>query len=208
MRRYHGGAGLARGSAGVDYVRGKSRRSQAKRRIAKLVASHIPDNASLFISIGTTTEAVASALLGHRNLRVITNNLNVAQMLSDNSSFEVIVAGGAVRARDKCITGQPAIDLIDQFRVDFGIIGISAIDEEGSLLDMDYHAVRVAQAIIKNSRDTLLVADSSKYGRKAMVRLGFISQVSTWFTDETPPQTLSDVLADNGVEVKYPGGER
>src|SRR3546814_12969198 len=111
--------------------------------IGRRVAAEIPDDSSLFINIGTTTEAVARALLEHSGLRVITNNLNVAQILTGNPTFEVIIAGGVVRNRDGGIVGASATDLIQQFRVDIGVIDISAIAEDGSMPDFDYHAVRV-----------------------------------------------------------------
>ncbi len=204
LRRYHGGAGLATSNTNVDYKDRQSLYSDEKAIIAKLVAEFIPNNASLFINIGTTTEEVAKHLLDHENLRVVTNNLNVANLLSNNESFEVIIAGGLVRPRDKGITGEATIDLIKQFKVDFGIIGISAIDADGALLDFDYHEVRVAQAIIENSRNTLLVADHSKFGRKAMVRLGHLSQVEMWFTDQRPSEELMDIAEQGKVDVQYP----
>jgi len=116
----------------------------------------------------------------------------------------VIIAGGSVRPRDKGITGEATIDLIKQFRVDYGIIGISAIESDGTLLDFDYHEVRVAQAIIENSRNTLLVADHSKIGRKAMVRLGHISQVEMWFTDQQPSDELMSIAERENVEIHFP----
>ena len=150
----------------IAYLTGQILCSEEKRRIAQLVAAHIPDHASLFINIGTTTEEVARHLLQHVGLRVITNNLNVAASCAA-SRFEVIVAGGVVRARDRGIVGEATIDLIRQFSVDFGIIGISGIDLDGTLLDFDYQEVRVAQAIIANSRQVFLAADHTKFGRNA-----------------------------------------
>jgi DeoR family glycerol-3-phosphate regulon repressor len=181
----------------------------AKRRIARLVARAIPNRSSLFINIGTTTEAVAGALLDHVELRVVTNNLHVASLLSANPSFEVIITGGLVRSRDRGIVGEAALDLIRQFRVDYGIIGISGIDLDGALLDFDYREVRAAQAIIENSREVLLVADHSKFGRNAMVRLGDIGQIDALFTDEPPPPPLAERLAAAGValHVAGPAGE-
>ena len=84
MIRYHGGAGLASSVENVDYGTRRVLCSQEKESIARLVAGHIPDYASLFINIGTTTEAVARALLAKRGLRIITNNLHVALTLSAN----------------------------------------------------------------------------------------------------------------------------
>lgn len=204
LRRYHGGAGLATSNSNVDYKDRQGLYSDEKLSIAQLVADFIPNNASLFINIGTTTEEVAKKLLDHENLRVVTNNLNVANLLSNNESFEVIIAGGSVRPRDKGITGEATIDLIKQFRVDYGIIGISAIDDDGTLLDFDYHEVRVAQAIIENSRNTLLVADHSKIGRQAMVRLGHLSQMDLWFTDQSPGDELMAIAEKDNVDVHFP----
>ncbi|NCO51733.1 MAG: DeoR family transcriptional regulator [Deltaproteobacteria bacterium] len=194
LTRYHGGAGLSSSIENVAYATRQVLNLEAKRVIAQMTARQIPDRASIFINIGTTTEEIARALQNHSNLRIITNNLNVAAILRANPSFEIIIAGGAVRQRDGGITGEATIDFIRQFKVDFGIIGISCIDEEGNLLDFDYHEVRVTQAIIENSRQVFLAADHSKFERRAMIRLGHISQVDAFFTDRQPPAQIITLL--------------
>lgn len=79
-----------------------------------MVARQLPNNSSLFINIGTTTEEIAKALCNHQRLKVITNNLHVASILSTNVNFEVIVAGGLVRHRDGGLIGEATVDFIDQ----------------------------------------------------------------------------------------------
>jgi DeoR family glycerol-3-phosphate regulon repressor len=201
IRRYHGGAGLPSSVENMAYSTRQVLFHDEKRRIAKLVAEHIPNNASLFINIGTTTEEVAKALSSHRGLRVITNNLNVANAMASSTECEVIIAGGVVRARDKGITGEATIDFIREFKVDFGIIGISSIESDGTLRDFDYREVRVAEAIIAQSRKVYLVADHSKLGRPALVRLGHISQVHGFFTDRPLPEPLAAVFAESNTVV-------
>ena len=127
---------------------------QAKQRIARAVAARVPAGCSLIINIGTTTEAIARELLRHKGLRVITNNLNVAAILSGNPDCEVIVAGGIVRSRDRGIVGEMTVEFIQQFRVDIGLIGISGIEADGggTLRDFDYREVKVAGAIIEIGR--------------------------------------------------------
>ena len=95
--------------------------------------------------------------------------------------------------------GEATEEFIKKFHMDFGIIGISGIDLDGSLLDFDYREVRVAQAIIENSRQVILAADQSKFGRNAMVRLGNINQVNHFFTDATPPTEIKQILVDHQV---------
>lgn len=194
IQRYHGGAGLGSSTENVAYKARKILCFEEKRKIAQAVAEQIPDHASLFINIGTTTEAIAQALTRHRRLRIITNNLNVATILSANQKFEVIVAGGLVRHRDGGIIGEATIDFIQQFKVDYGIIGISGIDQDGTLLDFDYREVRAARAIIDNSRRVFLATDHTKFGRNAMVRLGSIAEINTLFTDRQPPPALVEVM--------------
>lgn len=193
--RYHGGAASMTSTENVAYNERKVLCFREKQKIAQLVARHIPDNASLFINIGTTTEAIAHALAGHKRLRVITNNLNVASIMSVNKNVEVIVAGGLVRHRDQGIIGEATIDFISQFKVDVGIIGISGIDLDGTLLDFDYREVRAARAIMDNSRNVFLAADHTKFGRNAMVRLGNITEINSLFTDRQPPAGLAEVIA-------------
>lgn len=206
VQRFHGGAGLPSSLENASYGMRRILNLPEKRRIARLVAQYIPDRASLFINIGTTTEEVAKELVSKKGLRIITNNLHVANILSENEDIEVIVAGGLVRGRDRGIIGELTVDFINQFKVDFGIIGISGIDLDGSLLDFDYREVLVARAIINNSRRLFLATDSSKFGRNAMVRLGHLSQVDDLFTDQEPPAYLSGVLGsiDTAVHVAAP----
>lgn len=201
VRRYHGGAGLAPSTENVAYTTRKVWCLEEKQRIARMVAEQIPNHASIFINIGTTTEEVARALSNRKGLKVITNNLNVASILSGNENFEIILAGGMVRHRDGGIIGPLTIDFIQQFRVDYGIIGISGIDNDGTLLDFDYREVRAARAIIDNSRNVFLATDHTKFGRNAMVRLGSISEISAIFTDKPLPAPLAEVVSSSDVRL-------
>lgn len=202
LKRFHGGAGLTSSVRNIAYQTRKSLYFEEKVRIAECTADHIPNDASVFINIGTTTEEVARALAQKRTgLRIITNNLNVASILSPNDNFEVIIAGGMVRSRDFGITGEATVEFIKQFKVDIGVIGVSGIDADGSLLDYDYHEVRVAKTIIENSRKTFLITDASKFGRNAMVRLGSLSDIDAIFTNEEPPKEFRQAIIDSGVSL-------
>jgi DeoR family glycerol-3-phosphate regulon repressor len=106
-----------------------------------------------------------------------------------------------VRPLDRAIVGEAAVDFVSQFRVDFGIIGISGIDGDGSLLDFDYREVRVSQAIVENSRQVFLVADHTKFERKPMVRLGDIGMLDAFFTDKAPPKSVLDQIEKHDVRL-------
>jgi DeoR family glycerol-3-phosphate regulon repressor len=195
LARFHGGVRLPMSTTeNIAYRQRQDLHAEAKQRIARAVAAAVPEGCSLLINLGTTTEAVARELLRHRGLRVITNNLNVAAILADNPDCEVIVAGGVVRHRDRGIVGEAAVDFIGQFRVDIGIIGISGIEPDGTLRDYDYREVKVAQAIIRQSREVWLATDHSKFNRPAMVEMARI-------TDAEPPSPYAALLAEAGVQL-------
>ena len=195
LSRFHGGVRLP--SSTVENIAHNQREtlnSEGKARIARAVAAQVPHHCSLILNIGTTTEAIAKALLRHQGLRVITNNLNVAAILCGNPDCEVIVAGGVVRTRDGGIVGEAAVDFIRQFRVDIALIGISGIEPDGTLRDFDYREVKVAQTIIEHAREVWLAADHSKFNRPAMVQLATLEQIDRLFTDAAPPEPFPSLL--------------
>jgi DeoR family glycerol-3-phosphate regulon repressor len=144
-------------------------------------------------------------LRGKHGLLVITNNMNVANILQGYEQIEIIVAGGVVRHSDGGVVGEAAVDFIRQFKVDYAVIGTSAIDEDGTLLDFDYREVKVAQAIMNCARQSLLVADRMKFERTAPVRIGHISQLDYFVTDAPPPTRLRELCRDSGVAIEIAG---
>jgi DeoR family glycerol-3-phosphate regulon repressor len=202
LARFHGGVRVP--SSTVENIAHKQRENlhaDGKTRIARAVAAALPNDCSLMLNIGTTTEAIARALLRHSGIRVITNNLNVALILSANPKSEVIVVGGVVRGRDRGIVGEAALDFSRQFKVDIALIGISGIEADGSLRDYDYREVKVTQTIIAQAREVWLAADSSKFNRPAMVQVARLSQIDRLFTDATPPEPFPALLMDAQVRL-------
>ncbi len=208
VARFHGGVRVISSTTeNIAYRQRQSLNADGKTSIARMVAARIPDGCSLFLNIGTTIEAVARELARRRGLRVITNNLNVAMILSDNPDCELIVAGGLVRSRDRGVIGEATIDFMRQFKVDIGLIGISAIEADGTLRDYDYREVKVARTIIDHSRETWLCADHGKFNRPAMVELARLSNIDRIFTDRQPPEPFPALLADAGVELEVAEGQ-
>ena len=207
LARFHGGVRLPGSTTeNIAYRQREALHADGKQRIARAIAAQVPNGCSLLINLGTTTEAVARALLKHQGLHVITNNLNVASILADNPDCEVIVAGGLVRHRDRGIVGEATLDFIRQFRVDIGLIGISGIEPDGSLRDFDYREVKVSRVIMEQSREVWMAADHSKFNRPAMVELARFAQLDRLFTDAEPPAPFPALLAEAGVQCEVAPG--
>jgi DeoR family glycerol-3-phosphate regulon repressor len=199
LKRIHGGAVFPSGVENMEYESRRQIARAEKEAIGRAAAAIIPNNASLFINIGTTTEAVGRALIDHVGLMVITNNINVANRLRVYPALEVVIAGGVVRISDGGIVGEAAVDFINQFKVDYAVIGVSAIDDDGALLDFDFREVKVAQAIIANARNVILVSDSTKFDRTAPVRIAHLSQVDTFITDRCTSGAIRAICAESDV---------
>ena len=201
LDRVHGGAVPKTGVANLGYEQRRRMNEGAKAAIARACAAAIPENCSLILNLGTTTEAVAQELLGHRAITVVTNNMNVANTLAANPGCEIMVAGGALRRSDGGLVGELTTQFFEQFKVDYAVIGASALDRDGDLLDFDLAEVRVSKAIIRQARKVFLVCDHSKLDRSAPARLASLAEITCLFTDRALPQELARKCAEWGTEV-------
>lgn len=202
LYRYHGGAGLPSTVENIAYEARQVLNLDGKQRIARLVAKHIPDNASLFLTLGSTTKEAARALASHSGLHVITNHLQIAGMLAGRKDADIMLAGGSVRSLDGGVTGELTLEFFKNFKVDYALMSISGIEADGSLFDFDYREVRLLRVIIANARKVFLLADHSKYDRHALVRAGNITDsIDALFTDTEPPSELRALLTEADIDV-------
>ena len=202
LDRVHGGAVLRTGVSNFGYEDRRRMNDAAKAAIGRACALAIPNNSSIILNLGTTTEAVARELLKHTNITVVTNNINVANILMANEACEIMVAGGALRRSDGGLVGDLTTDFMSQFKVDYAVIGASALDGDGDLLDFDLPEVRVSRAIIRQSRQVFLVTDASKLNRSAPVRLASLSEIDVVFTDTGFPEDLDRKCRDWETEIR------
>ena len=201
VSKVHGGAGLPHATGDINYETRRRRFTDEKARIAKLVAESIPEDATVFIDIGTTMEAVAEALLDHRRLTVITNHISAALILSRRSDFDIMLAGGILRRRDNATTGEAAREFIEHFRVGYGIFGIGGISPEGDLLDHDFRDIGVSRTAMRISKKRVFALDHSKFEADAAVRIGHVSDADAVFTDTKPPRGVAKIMRDHGVKL-------
>ncbi|MGR3496460.1 DeoR/GlpR family DNA-binding transcription regulator [Citreimonas sp.] len=191
LERVHGGAVLPSGTTNIGYEERRALNAEEKVAIARTCAASIPDGVSLFMGIGTSAEAVAQALLDHRELLVVTNNMNVANILVANPHCEIVVTGGQLRRSDGGLVGNMAVATIAQFKFDLAVISCSALDRDGDILDFDIQEVSVSQTILRHARRSFLVADHSKFSRSAPARVDSLAAIDTLFTDRPLPAPLA-----------------
>ncbi len=201
LERVHGGAVLPSVIVNIEYEERRRLNEAGKKAIAVKCAQSIPDGASVFMNIGTSTEAVAQELLDHENLLVVTNNLNIANTLAANRNCEIILAGGVLRRADGGIVGGLTVEMVKQFKFDCSVLGCSAIDADGDLLDFDGQEVIVSSTAIQRSRKVMVVADCLKFQRTAPLTICSLKDVDVLFTDGTLSKELMANCGSWGTEV-------
>jgi DeoR family glycerol-3-phosphate regulon repressor len=201
LDRVHGGAVVPSGVVNIIYEERRRLNEAGKKAIAKRCAQAIPDGASVFMNIGTSTEAVAYELLDHENLLVVTNNLNIANTLAANHSCEIILAGGVLRRADGGIVGGLTVEMVKQFKFDYSVLGCSAIDGDGDMLDFDGQEIMVTKTAIHRSRNVMVVADQLKFERKAPLTICSLADVAVLFTDGALPTDLIENCKTWGTDV-------
>ncbi|MFF6011055.1 DeoR family transcriptional regulator [Rahnella sp. R3(2024)] len=201
VSRHHGGAGRASSVVNTAFEQREISWTEEKKAIAEAIADYIPDGSTVFITIGTTVEQVAHALLNHSHLRIITNCLRVAHILYKNPRFEVMVPGGTLRPHNGGIIGPSATAFVAGFRADYLVTSVGAIESDGALLEFDVNEASVVKTMMAHSRHILLAADHTKYHASAAVEIGNVSQATALFTDELPGAGLLKVLKNHQVEV-------
>jgi len=199
--RIHGGARVLNTISNPAYEQKRLESIDEKRDIGKMAASLIPNNSSIILISGTTTESVARALYNHKNLVVISNNLNIANALFGSKSKELIITGGTIRESDGAVIGENTVDYISKFKADYGIIGAPAFDQYGSILDISEKAVSVGKAILKHSKKRIFVCDHSKLFKKAPHVICQISDIDIFITDKEPPEKFKKIAEKNNTEI-------
>lgn len=200
VRRLHGGVTAATPvDAGIRRRR-RVENAGEKEGIGAMVARIIPDGAAVFIDTGTTCEAVAHALLQRRDLRIVTYSLRVATIFSENSSFVLAVPGGFVRPVDGGVFREETADYIRRFKFDYAVISVSGIDQAGDICDDDAAEVSAVSAALAQTERTILAVDSTKFGKRALVRLGSLEDIDILVSDDIPVP-YRDRVARSGVEI-------
>lgn len=201
VRRLHGGATIGMSVDPVIYRQRRVDNAQQKARIGEQVAALIHDGAAVFIDTGTTCEAIAHALVKRRDLRIVTYSLRVAMIFSEHSSFALAVPGGFVRPIDGGVFREDTADFIKRFKFDYAVISVSGLDDDGDLCDDDHAEVAAVSTAIVQAERTILAVDSSKFGKRAMVRLGPLADVDVLVTDALPKGGLLDMIQQSNIEV-------
>lgn len=175
---------------------------EAKRLIACHAARAIEDGDSMMIDTGTTTSIFARELLGKRGLTIVTNSSDVARTLATVNGNKVYMAGGELHGDNGAAFGSSVCDFISGFNVRHAVISIAAISARSGLMDYELDEAEVARIVLQRGERKMVLADSTKFARTALVRVAGIDEVDVIVTESPPPHELGQAIASAGASIE------
>lgn len=172
-----------------------------KRRIGAKAAEMIYDGESIILDSGTTTLEIAKKIKGRKDLTVMTNAVNIATELAGNPQISTILTGGRLRENSFSLVGPQAEEILQDFYFDKLFLGVDGFDLDVGLTTPNQLEAHLNSIMIRVSKETTMVTDSSKFGRKSLCRISGPENISRVITDHGISQEYVDHLASLGVEV-------
>ena len=202
IEKVHGGIVLSQKQEPEQpFEKRMNERVEAKKKISSLVAGIIKNGDSIMLDTGSTTAYVARALGEHRNLSVVTNCTEIARTLAREASNRVHLCGGALRADDWATFGSAAIDFVRQFHVNYAILSIGGVTDNGAFMDYHLEEAEFSRAVIAQAKKTIVVADHSKFGNSNFIKVCDFDQVDMVVVDRSPPPNITAGFDEAGVVV-------
>jgi DeoR/GlpR family transcriptional regulator of sugar metabolism len=157
--------------------------SDEKQRIGARAAGLINDGETIILDSGTTTLEIARHLKKKQGLHVITNGVNIAAELLDARDVQTFIIGGTVRGESASISGRFSEEMFDQFSADKLFLSGAGCDLEFGVSGANLEETMVNRAMLRISREIILVADASKFSKRSMTRIAPFSEIDTVISD-------------------------
>ncbi|ACR78886.1 MULTISPECIES: DeoR/GlpR family DNA-binding transcription regulator [Kosmotoga] len=203
LKRVHGGVILdtGKGSLELMFDTKLSMNAEEKKRIAQKAVNFVEDGDSIIIDSGSTAFYMAKYLSKKRGIKVISVDIRVTEELAKNPDIETYIIGGIVRPGYYSIGGELAVETIKNFSVEKVFLTVDAIDLENGITNSSMFEVYVKRALINAGKTVILLADSSKIGKKAFVKVAPIESVDIIITTPGIDADTLKQLEDKGVRI-------
>jgi DeoR family transcriptional regulator of aga operon len=200
--RSHGGASKTNPYANDKPVAEKERlNADEKQTIAKAAAAMIGHNDSIIIGSGTTMQALARSIHPEQRLTVITSALNVALELSHHQNVEVLQLGGQLRQSSSSVIGPYAEQILTDVSCSILFLGVDGIDLDMGITTTSLMEARLNQKMIEAAQVTIVLADSSKFGKRGLGKICTLDQVQHIITDNGISAEIVEFLEEKGITV-------
>ena len=199
--KLHGALALPHLAGEAPFERRLRENFEAKQAISKRAIQFVEDGDSIMIDTGTTTSIFAQELRAKRNLTIVTNSSDIARTLATVNGNTVYMAGGALKGDNGASFGPTAIEFFARFRVKHAFISIGALHAIDGPMDAELAEAKLASMVLSRADSRVILSDSSKFGKTALVKVCEFSEINRLITEAAPNADLAAALAQANVEV-------
>lgn len=175
--------------------------SEEKRRIGAMAATLINNGETIILDSGTTTLEIARQIKSKSRLHIITNGVNIAAELLDARDTELFIVGGNVRGESASISGRFTEEMLEQFSADKMFLSGAGCDLEFGVSGANLEETMVNRAMLRISREIILVADASKFSKRSMSRITSFSEIDTVISDTSLSEDIQVKLRSMGCNL-------
>jgi DeoR/GlpR family transcriptional regulator of sugar metabolism len=203
LRRIVGGAiSLPGTSTEPSFDSRASASAQEKEHIAEAVVDLLVPGETVLLDSGSTVLSVARAIRKRElELTVVTPSTLAGLELSDSPGVTVYLVGGLLRPHELSLIGPETIRAIEHFNCDTFVMGVAGVDAIGGISEYHYEEAHVKQASMKVAQRVIVAADQTKMGRKALVKIADLSDISILVSDAPKRNRTVAAATKLGVDV-------
>lgn len=172
-----------------------------KARIGRAAADLIQPDDCIIIASGTTVLSLSRNIRSDENLTVITSALNIAAELLHHSQIEIILLGGLLRKSSSSVTGMYAEKILEDFSCSKLFLGVDGIDVDFGLTTTNIMEAQLNRKMIQTAQKTIVLADSSKFGKRGFGKICRIEDIDQIITDSGISGHMTEMLKSMGIEV-------
>ena len=202
LKRTHGGVIMEQWTQKEPpFMERTSMHLDTKMRIGKMAASLVEDGESIIIDSGTTTLHIAKNLTNHKDLTIVTNDMNVATELRDVPQIKVILTGGELYPFSYFLNGMFTEHVLKSLHVEKAFIATTALHPQYGLTNPDMKLVPAKQGMIGAAGEIIVVADGSKIGKLSLHKVAPNSSIHTLITGKEASENDLQAFRDMGMTV-------
>jgi len=205
LRKVHGGAVAVQQADGDKSFVYRSKKADPQKKIIGWLASQlVRDDDRIVLDAGTTTLHIASNLACRSRLTVITNNLPVAEELSQCANIIIILLGGIIKHHESCTVGDMVKQSLSLLSADKYFLSATSFSVRMGAMETDMAETEVKQSMMRSAGETILVADSSKFNMTSLIQVAPLMQIAKIVTDDGMPMDAIQEIEAQGLEVITP----
>jgi len=200
LQKVHGGAVLPQIIGEGPFQQRMGENVGAKRIIAEKACELISSGDTLFIDTGSTTLTFAESLVAIEDLTVITNSSDIAKTIGEQNSAEVFLIGGLYNKENRETIGAIAVNQIRQFHLNHAVLTVGSVDAKAGITDYNIDEAQLAKAMIEQSDNLIVLADSSKHNKIAPFKVTTLDEVDHLICESIPENPLLMALSNARVQ--------